>query len=209
MLAKNFQLDDLILGQMVFQEWERVVEVLRRMREVDGSESMRNADRCAYEERISQLERTVAHETATASEADSDRGELRRRLDRAEATIRSVSSTVAAYSTQKQPTVSPYDAASYLRNRVTDLLRELDSRFIAPPQVPSQMTSQMASTPTSVVPPSSDRVTYVQPARVEDWRSSPMVPLQGSVSSIPRLSHRGPGTPLQLSPGRMSPPYVW
>lgn len=135
-LEKYFTTDGRLLLQMVVQEWQRVCDYLRRMREYDGAESMRAQNRQMCEAKVVDLERIVASETASAVEAELELRDLRTKVERAEATIRTIASSVTAYQNPQAPRISPFDAAAYLRSRLGDVMRDLDARptqVIAPP----------------------------------------------------------------------------
>lgn len=127
-LEKYFMVDDHLLKQGVMGEWKRIMEMLRRMREVDGMESMRAGDRSAYEQRIAELEQVLAESNAEVVQSETEKGELKDGLNQAEHLIRTVGEGMTLYPMPANPPRIPApECESYMKRQIHQLLKDMDS----------------------------------------------------------------------------------
>merc|ERR1719335_1240047 len=84
---RSANLDKYLTMQAVVHEWKRIMEVLRRMREVDGVEGQRAADRARYVHRIAELEEQIAYSNELYRRSELEKTEYQERLALAEKVI--------------------------------------------------------------------------------------------------------------------------
>lgn len=137
-LEKYFMADNHLLKQAVTGEWKRIMEVLRRMRDVDGVEGMRAQDRMAYEERCAELVEQLNETNAQISQVEKDKAEVRNRLEQTEALIRAVAERVTSYPMPAQPPrLQAFPGEQYMKQKVHEILKDVDSNYRPPMAIPT------------------------------------------------------------------------
>lgn len=131
-LTKYFMRDAHLTMQAVVHEWKRIMEVLRRMREVDGVESVRAADRARYVHRIAELEEQIAYSNELYRRSELEKTEYQERLALAEKVIYQARGDVEQFplSTEPQPAPTVREKAKYMKTQLHKMLGETDPAYL-------------------------------------------------------------------------------
>lgn len=125
MLEKYFTADDFLLKQMALREWKHLVEVERRIREIEGLKNITLADRANMDKGVLELEREVHEASLTLHKAQAEKQELSNRLAQAEHLLRTVGGQLGGYPEDRVPRVPAVEAETYMKTQIRGLIRAI------------------------------------------------------------------------------------
>merc|ERR1719265_2868855 len=110
------------------------MEVLRRMREVDGVEGMRASERAHYDQRLAELDEQIRYSQAALNASEEEKRGLDDKLNKANDIIQVTREDVASFpfSTPEKPEPTVQDKTRYLKTGLYRLLEDTDALYLAP-----------------------------------------------------------------------------
>lgn len=122
LLEKYFTADSYLLKQANFREWKHLVEVEKRIREVEGLKNLTLADRANMDKGVLELEREVHEAQITLHRAQQEKTDLDNRLAQAEHLLRTVGGQLGGYPENRVPKVPADQAENYMKAQIRGLL---------------------------------------------------------------------------------------
>lgn len=126
LLEKYFTADAYLLKQAMLREWKHLVEVEKRIREIEGLKNLTLADRANMDKGVVELERMVHDATLQLQEAENGKRELQIRLAQAENLLRTVGGQLDGYPEDRVPKVPADQAETYMKTQIRGIIRAVN-----------------------------------------------------------------------------------
>jgi len=132
-LEKYFMSNDHLIKQAVVGEWKELMYMIHKKRAQDEAEGLRHKEKLRFEQSLGRLNAENQKLREEAASARKEIMELKSKVDQAESLIRGVSEQMGRYPVSPaKTTIVPNDAGEYVKQKLHDILRDVDPRYIPP-----------------------------------------------------------------------------